>query len=134
MGSLIKISRSAIVTEERTQARRFSPSRRAFGRFGSLFQRYLFEELKSMKRRDFVSLFGWAAVAWPLFAHAQERQGAVIGFLNSGSRNSFETLVAEFNRGLREQGYDEQRNLSLEYRWAEGHNERLGALASDLVA
>jgi putative ABC transport system substrate-binding protein len=85
-----------------------------------------------MKRRDFITLLGGTA-AWPLFAAAQDRQRSVIGFLNSGSRDAFKGLVAAFHKGLHEQGYEERRNLSVEYRWADRHNDRLGALANDLV-
>jgi putative ABC transport system substrate-binding protein len=88
-----------------------------------------------MRRRDFITLLGGMAGAFPRLAFAQDRQRPVIGFLSSGSRNNdaFGAFVAAFQRSLREQGYDEQRNVSIEYRWADGHNERLGALAMELA-
>jgi putative tryptophan/tyrosine transport system substrate-binding protein len=85
-----------------------------------------------MKRRDFITLLG-SATLWPLVAGAEERQKPMVGFLNSGSRNGFEGLVGKFRQGLHEQGYDELANLALEYRWADRKNERLPALANELV-
>ncbi len=86
-----------------------------------------------MKRRDFITLMG-CSLAWPPGALAQERTMPVIGFLNSSSQKPFAQLVAAFHKGLAEHGYVEGRNLKVEYRWAEGDESRLGAMASDLVA
>jgi putative ABC transport system substrate-binding protein len=84
-----------------------------------------------MTRRDFISLLGAAAAAGPFAAHAQQSAPPVLGYIGNESGNS-ERLRA-FREGLRETGYVEGRNLSIEYRWAEGRYDGLAALAADLV-
>jgi putative ABC transport system substrate-binding protein len=82
-------------------------------------------------RREFITLLG-AAVAWPRAASAQQRP-PVVGFLSVASPESFAHLVAGFRRGLQEMGFVEGRDVAVEYRWAEGRDERLPELAQDLV-
>ena len=87
-----------------------------------------------VRRREFITLLGGAAVAWPIKAWAQQAaMMPVIGLLNSASPGPFALLLAAFHQGLKDGGYVEGRNVTIEYRWAEGHYDRLPALAEDLV-
>jgi putative tryptophan/tyrosine transport system substrate-binding protein len=86
-----------------------------------------------MRRREFIRLFGGAAVSWPLAVYAQQRPLPVIGFLNVASPGPLRQQIAAFREGLKESGYVEGQNVAVEYRWAEGQYERLPELAADLV-
>jgi putative tryptophan/tyrosine transport system substrate-binding protein len=87
-----------------------------------------------MNRRDLITLFGGIAVAWPFRAPAQQMDRApVIGLLHSGSPEQNRDRLAAFRKGLSEAGFVEGRNVAIEYRWAAGQNDKLPALAADLI-
>ena len=85
-----------------------------------------------MRRRDFIKVIG-STVAWPLAARAQQPSMPVVGYLGGTTFGMTRGYVAAFHRGLADTGFTEGRNVAIEYRWAEGHNDRLPALAADFV-
>ena len=87
-----------------------------------------------MRRREFITLLGSAALAWPCTAHAQASKLPTIGFLNSAAPDDWAPSIAAFRQGLSDAGYEERRNVALAFRFAEYHYDRLPALALDLVS
>ena len=86
-----------------------------------------------MRRRDVLSLLGGAAMSWPLRARAQQSAVPVVGFVSSLSPGDLTFVMPAFHQGLNAAGFDEGHNVSIEYRWAESHYDRLSALSADLV-
>jgi putative tryptophan/tyrosine transport system substrate-binding protein len=86
-----------------------------------------------MRRREFFTFLSGVVVGWPLAARAQQSTLPVVGFLNSGSPESYPRNIRQFHEGLRDAGFVEGRNVAIEYRWAEDQTDRLPALAADLV-
>jgi putative ABC transport system substrate-binding protein len=86
-----------------------------------------------MRRREFLGALGGAAIAWPIGARAQHAATPVVGFLSSTSAEPYKPLVDAVSSGLKERGFVEGRNVSIQHRWADGNYERLVGLAKDLV-
>lgn len=86
-----------------------------------------------MKRREFLILIGGTATIWPLAAHGQQPAKPIIGFLGSASPDKYTIRLSAFRQGLKEAGFVDGQNVLVEYRWAEGLNDRLPALAAELV-
>ncbi len=86
-----------------------------------------------MTRREFITLLGSAAAAWPLAVRAQQSSMPTVGILYGGTSDDFAYLLPSFRRGLRESGYIESRNVAIDYRWAENRYDRVPTLAEELV-
>src|SRR6516164_10017947 len=89
-------------------------------------------QFDQLKRREFITLIGGAA-AWPLAAYAQQSVMPVIGFLRNTAPEESASLLAALRKGLSEVGYVEDKNVSIEYRWGGGQQDRLGGFADELV-
>ena len=87
----------------------------------------------AMRRREFIKVIAGSAAAWPFAARAQQPTMPVVGFLNAASAEGYTKFVGEFRRGLNSMGFVEGQNVVVEYRWAEGHYDRLPDLAADLI-
>ena len=89
---------------------------------------------EAMRRREFIKAIAGSAVVWPLAARAQQSAMPVIGVLHGVSAAQWADRMVGFHQGLRETGYSEGRNVTIEYRWADGQFERLPTMAADLVS
>src|SRR5262245_48491441 len=87
----------------------------------------------TMRRREFIKVATASAVAWPLAARAQQSAMPVLGFVNVASAKSFARPLSAFLKGLDETGYVDGQNVVIEYRWAEGENDRLRSFVADLI-
>src|SRR5262250_1330408 len=87
-----------------------------------------------LKRREVIALLGCSAVGWPLAARAQQTAMPVIGFVGTGAAAPYENYVVSLTNGLKNTGHIVGQNVFIEYRWAEGHYERLSEMAAELVA
>jgi putative ABC transport system substrate-binding protein len=86
-----------------------------------------------VRRRDFIKIIFGSAAIWPVAVRAQQSAMPVVGFINAGSAQAYARQLAAFLKGLGETGYTDRQNVAVEYRWAEGLNDRLPAMAADLV-
>jgi hypothetical protein len=89
--------------------------------------------VQTMRRREFVTLLGSAAVTWPALARAQQSTIPTVGFLSTRSPDESAHQLAAFHRGLAENGYVENQNVTVEYRWAMGQYDQMAPLAAELV-
>src|SRR4051794_36007116 len=89
--------------------------------------------MRAMRRRDFITLVGGAAAAWPLAARAQQPAFPVVGILSLSNAQSMTEFISAFRRGLNEGGFQEHKNITLEFYWADDQPDRLPLLASELV-
>lgn len=127
-------SKTSLLTRVGSEARHFAVAHK--GRHSpikAVVGSYARTEEGSMRRRDFITLIGGAVAGWPFAVRAQQPVLPEVGLLNSGSPKAFEDRLRAFREGLKESEYLEGDNVIVVYRWSEGQNDRLPAMAKDLI-